>query len=114
MMGDGSARFAAAVGQQVPERERTKSCDEGEAQHEARGFAHCRARGSNQFKDGNKQEQADRKVPHERMKAANELLPVRVRFAVELYEPRQKKKCSAKQERKDPLSSCQLALRGQP
>ena len=71
------------------ERDREQATGECECQHEACCLAQRRPECACNFKQWNQQQEADGQMHGERMKAAEELLPVCVRLAIEPEQPRQ-------------------------
>ncbi len=60
------------------------------AEYKAGCLAQCRAQCTGHFKQRNKNQQPDRKVHRQRMKAAEKLLPVSMRMTVEPDQPWQR------------------------
>jgi hypothetical protein len=96
------AGIAAAMGEQEAERESKKATGECQAEHEACTFAQGCAESARDFKQWNQDEQADGKMDDHGMEAAEELLPIGVRAAVEFDEPGKRCECQAQNERGDP------------
>jgi hypothetical protein len=81
------ARSAAAICEQESECEREQATCKREAKNKPCCLAQSRAVCAGHFKQWKQDEQADGKMDGERMKAAEKLLPVRVRVAVEADDP---------------------------
>src|SRR5580698_7545558 len=96
------ARISASISEQEAKREREQTACKGEGEHEARGLAQVRAECAGDFKQRNQDEQADGQMHGEGMKAAEKLLPVSVRLAVEMNEPGKKRECHAQREGGEP------------
>ena len=83
MSRDNCTGIAAAIGEEEAEGEREEAAQEGEDEDEFCCFAQGGATRAGDFKQGQEDEQADGKMYGEGMEAAEELLPVGVRVAVE-------------------------------
>ena len=89
-------------GEQEAEREREQAGGECEGKNEGGSFAQHGPKCAGDFKQRNKDQQADGEMHHEWMKAAEKLLPICVRLAIEFDEPGQQHEHRTQRQRGNP------------